>query len=226
MRKSRDVVASLTTLIDSLSSDFSAEIKTKSEALDRTRAQLRAATRELAEQRKQISGWRTKVAETDEVKQKIKNLERALIEEDTFDWTGRTEVDGSPARTEAGPAFTYRGPGSTLAGLPAVHIQLNLDADPPIPQVDNVGSNVHLRRMEAWYERVLALLRQRVESIEGASVEQERRCRQIVSAFCGVEVEKVDGMLDQLLVAMESDGPSLDLGRVAGFMNKVNAGQI
>ena len=75
-------------MIQRLSSDFSAEIKSKQEAFDVTQAQLRAATRELAEQRKQIILWQQKCVEQDQIKQRIQNTEKALAREDEVDWTG------------------------------------------------------------------------------------------------------------------------------------------
>ena len=47
------VVTDMTAMIQGLSADFAAEIKTKQDSLDVTQAHLRAATRELSEQRKQ-----------------------------------------------------------------------------------------------------------------------------------------------------------------------------
>ncbi len=45
-------------------------------------------------------------------------------------------------------------------------------------------------------------------------------------AACGIPIEQVDGSLDSLVQAMESDGYNLDMKRVAGFMNKVTNGII
>ncbi len=103
-------------MIQGLSSDFSAEIKSKQDALDLTQAHLRAATRSLSEQRKQIQQQQAECAELDLITQRTRNLEKALEDEDKFDWTGRTELDGSDAGIRNGPAFKNRGPGSTLSG--------------------------------------------------------------------------------------------------------------
>src|SRR6202034_4094700 len=86
--------ADLTTMIQGLSSDFSNEIKAKQDSLDVTQAHLRAATRELSEQRKQIQAWQSRCAELDQVNQRVRNVDKALKDEDQFDWTGRTDLDG------------------------------------------------------------------------------------------------------------------------------------
>jgi regulatory protein SWI6 len=220
-RKSHDIISEMTALIESLGTDFATEIQSKTESLERTRAQLRAATRELADQRRQIQTWRRQCAELDEAEQRIKNLERAIADEDAFDWTGRTQADGRPAGlNDAGPAFVHRGPSSTLTG--PLQINFALDADPPPPETSTQKDLVCLRRLKAWYERTLDLLRQRIGRAQGASADLEVRCKKIVAVCCGLEPDKVDGMLDQLLVAIESDGRDLDMGRVALFMAKHN----
>jgi regulatory protein SWI6 len=223
MKKSQDVIAEMTALINSLSEDFATEIQSKSESLERTRGQLRAATRELAEQRRQIQVWRQRCAEIDEAELRIKNLERALAEEDAFDWTGRTEVDGRPSElADAGPSFVNRGRSSTLTGPLQINNDVHLDSDPPSPATSTAKDLVSLRRLKAWYERTLGLLRQRVGRTQGASAELEMRCKKIVAICCGIEPDKVDGMLEQLLVAIESDGKDLDMNRVSVFMAKHN----
>lgn len=191
-------------MINSLSADFTLEVKDRTDALERTQVQLRTSTRELSDQRKQVSLWRTKVAEVDDKAQRIKNLERALAEEDSFDWTGRTEIDGSPSTLSAGLSFTYRGPGSTLSNLPP-GISIEFDADPPLPPNDSDrGSLVHLVRLQTWYDRVVDLLRQRVERLQGGNAEHEQRLQKIVAGCCGVEPDRVEGMLQSLLAALES----------------------
>lgn len=196
----------------SLASEFQTELATKTDVLEKTRTQLRASTRDLAEQRKEIAVWRSKVAEVDEREQRVRNLERALEDEDQFDWTGRTEVDGSPALREAGPAFTYRGPASTLSNLPA-GILIEFDADPPPPAGDaDANSLAHLLRLQSWYARVMGLLEHRIERLAGGNAEQELRLRKVVAHCCGVEPDRIESMLDGLLAALESCVPSQPSG--------------
>jgi hypothetical protein len=139
----------------------------------------------------------------EEKRQRIQNLERALEEEDSFDWTGRTEVDGKPASQLAGPGFTYRGPGSTLTNLPA-GISIEFDTDPPAPNGDNGTSLVHLLRLQSWYERVEGLLKQRIERLEGGSADLEGKLQRILADCCGVPVEEVDGMVGDLVRSLEA----------------------
>jgi hypothetical protein len=222
VQKSQDVVADMTTMIQNLSADFATEIKTKQDNLDVTQAHLRAATRELSEQRKQIHVWQARCSELDQVTQRIRNVEHALVDEEKFDWTGRTELDGGDAMGKAGPAFHRRGQNSTMF----VDVSFNVNAEPTLPAGDSVTSLIRLRRMKMWHVRMETLVRQRLESLRGASAEREFQCKKIVALCTGVPIDKVEEMLDDLLVAVESETQVVDIGRVSGFMQKVRDGVI
>ncbi|KAI0955043.1 hypothetical protein AcW1_006748 [Taiwanofungus camphoratus] len=225
--KSQDVIADMTNMIKSLGDDFGVEIKTKQEQLDVTQAHLRAATRELSEQRKQIQAWTARCGEMDQVNQRVRNVEKALEDEDHFDWTGRTELDGRDAMTVAGPAFQMRGQTSTMTGLGgAVELSFNLDTEPAMPTTDSVASLIKLRRMKMWHERIEALMDARMRSLQGASLVKEFQCKKIVALCTGVPVDKVEEMLQNLVIAVESESQVIDIGRVSGFMQKVKNGVI
>ncbi|KAF8634582.1 hypothetical protein AX17_004171 [Amanita inopinata Kibby_2008] len=222
VQKSQDVIADMTTMIQGLSTEFQTEIKSKQDALDVTQAHLRAATRELAEQRKQIQTWQAKCGELDQLKQRIKNVEHALAEEDQFDWTGRTNLNGEDARETAGPAFQRRGTNSTLVGMGGpVDISFNLEPEPPVPTRDSVASLIRLRRLRVWHVRTEELVKVRLQSLQGASAEKEYQCKKIVSLCTGIPVDKVEELLENLVIAVESDAQVVDIGRVSGFMQKV-----
>lgn len=230
--QSATVLSKLTTLLTSLSTDFSTELQTRSDSLGRTRAQLRTATKELAEQRQNILALKEKVRRVEESKWRIRNLEKALEEEERFDWTGRTGVTGQPAfpskslnsaisdkadGTEpsssedaavARAAFEYRGSTSTLGALPAVNMPNSIEADPtPPPSTSSTLLSLsQYRRMVIWYERVLALLSDRIQNITESNASMELDCRKVVRLCIGAEREdEVDGVLDNLISALESD---------------------
>ncbi|KAI0305819.1 hypothetical protein B0F90DRAFT_1693739 [Multifurca ochricompacta] len=227
VQKSQDVISDMTAVIQALSADFAAEIKTKQDSLDVTQAHLRAATRELSEQRKQIQVWQGRCSELDLVTQRIRNVERALVDEEKFDWTGRTDIDGVDAFKSAGPAFRWRGQNSTMAGLGAlVDVSFNFDTEPMIPTGDSVADLIRLRRLKTWHVRMEALVHERLDRLRGASAEREFQCKKIVALCTGVPIDKVEEMLDDLIVAVESETQVIDIGRVSGFMQKVRDGVI
>lgn len=180
------------TMLTKLHEEFTQEIKSKQDNLDVTQAHLRAATRELSEQRKQIQMWQSRCSELDIVMQRTRNTQKALIEEDSFDWTGRTDpvaAEGSEL-PPAGPAFQKRGENSTMSG--PVDISFNMDPDPTLPSTDSAATLVRLRRMKLWYERMEKLIDERLRLLKGSSAEKEFQCKKILSLCTGVPVDNIE----------------------------------
>ncbi|KAJ7066621.1 transcription factor [Mycena amicta] len=239
VQKSQDVIADMTAMIQSLSNDFQAEIKLKQDSLDVTQAHLRAATRELSEQRKQIQAWQGRCGELDQVQQRVRNIEKALLEEDEFDWTGRSNGSGDPDaegevedetgdtnagdENNGGPAFQWR---PSHEGGDVDMVLANLDPEPPIPSVNSAETIVRLRRMKLWHARMEDLMKARLKGLQGASAEKEYQCKKIVALSTQLPIDKVEDMLETLLVAVESESQVVDLSRVSGFMQKVRDGII
>lgn len=177
-------------MIENLSSEFSAEIKIKQDALDVTQARLRAATRELAEQRRQTQTWQSSLSQLDQVRQRIRNIERVLKDEDNFDWTGK---GGAKVK-----ALSLTEEETTPED------EAKVDPDPPFPeaeegtsaeqQVDTVATLVRLKRMSKWHSKVGDLMQQRISRSKGASAEKELQCRRVVSLCTGVPTEQVDAV--------------------------------
>ncbi|OJA14993.1 hypothetical protein AZE42_04318 [Rhizopogon vesiculosus] len=227
IQKSQDIIADMTAMIQELSTEFSSEIKSKQDSLDLTQAHLRAATRELSEQRKQIQLWQGRCGELDKVHQRIRNLEKAIADEDHFDWTGRTDLAGRDGREMAGPAFQWRGPSSTMMGMPgSMDISFSVELDPSSPTGDSVSSLIRLRRLKLWHIRMEELMQARLRSLQGASAEKEYQCKKVVALCTGIPIDKVEDMLENLVVAVESEAQVVDIVRVAGFMQKVRDGLI
>ncbi|CEL56203.1 Start control protein cdc10 OS=Schizosaccharomyces pombe (strain 972 / ATCC 24843) GN=cdc10 PE=1 SV=1 [Rhizoctonia solani AG-1 IB] len=248
IQRSQDIIHDLTSMIQSLTADFHAEIKSKQDSLDVAQAHLRAATRELADQRRHIAAAQARLASLDQARQRARNVSRTIKDEVSFDWTGRTEVNGTPAHASRGVAFQYRGPSSMLAAdtmaptedAPRVDITAaagegtanldispsSLDVDPPLPAPgnDTIATLVRLRRLKMWHTRIEELVRERMDATRGAGAEKEFQCKKIVSLCTGVPVDRIESMLENLLIAVESDGQGVDLNRVAGFMQKVRDG--
>lgn len=177
-------------MINGLSTEFSAEIKSKQEGLAATQTQLRASTRSLADQRRQIQSWQTKCGELDQIQQRMRNLEKALAEEDKFDWTGRSTVEGEPPTKGA---FAFRGVDSTLRGVGfddgATH---PLEVEPPLPATNSPESLMRLRRMKAWHTRTGDMMEARLRQLQGASADKEFQCKKIVSLCTAVPIDQVE----------------------------------
>jgi len=70
------------------------------------------------------------------------------------------------------------------------------------------------------------LMDARLKSLQGASAEKEYQCKKIVALCTGIPVDKVEDMLENLVIAMESEAQVVDIVRVSGFMQKVRDGVI
>lgn len=184
-------------IITNLNDDFHTELKSKQDALDITQAHLRAATRELADQRRQIQQWQGYCNELDQVHQRVRNISKAIKDEDRFDWTGRSELDGQPATADAGLSFLYRGHGSTMGALgigATIDVSFNVDVDPAIPTTDSSKDLVKLRRLKMWHERIEMLMKKRIEALQGLSADKEFMCKKVVSLCTGVPLDEVEGV--------------------------------
>ncbi|GAN00703.1 apses-domain-containing protein [Mucor ambiguus] len=51
--------------------------------------------------------------------------------------------------------------------------------------------------------------------------EKEMEYRRLIAASCGLPIERVDGLIKPLTLAIESDPPDLDMARVIGFMERL-----
>lgn len=180
----------MTAMVQNLSTEFQSEIKTKQDGLDVTQAHLRAATRELSEQRKQIQAWQARCSELDQINQRVRNVEKAIADEDQFDWTGRTNLNASDS---VSPAFQYRGISSTTIGVGgSVDVSFSLDSEPPLPTTDSVASLIKLKRLKLWHMRMEELVMTRLKSLQGASAEKEYQCKKIVALCTGLPIDKVE----------------------------------
>jgi regulatory protein SWI6 len=197
-QKSQDIISNIVNLVQSLGTDFQKELAEKAETVDRTQTQLQGATKELSEQRKQLAFWKAQVEEREQLDQRIKNLERTLAEEHAFDWSGRTEING--AASADGAFNPYFGSNDPISLDPSAR------GDPPVPNINSPEALVRLRRLLAWYQRILALVRQRMDRTKGSSIELEARYRKLLAAFTGITEDQVDSMLGHLTQAVESDG--------------------
>lgn len=229
----------LTAMIQKLSADFSAEIKSKQDAYDVANRHVRAATRELAEQRRQIEYWKQKKEELDQAEQRVRNIEKALAAEDEVDWTGRTDIAGAPVPVSVNPAFAFRGLQSTMLTVDLAVLRGRAFEEPQIPSGDSLQTLIKLRRMKLFQDRIENILEDRLQSLHGASAEKEYQCKKIVALCTGISVDKIDDVsnpvffplsspklispqkLEDLLIAVESESQVIEIGRVSGFMQKV-----
>jgi len=195
VKKSHDVREKLVQTLDELQAIFDREVAAKQSALETTQTHLQAATRELAARRRDMAAAQAAVTEREELRQRRENLTQALaaLPPPTSDamWT-QAPLD------EAHAALA---PGADDASQAAAVVRLRWLLRRCDEEGHAIESDMHARR---------------------ASVQARQHLYHQVVAMCAqVPLDKVDGMLDELLAAVESIGPDVDMHSVANFMHKV-----
>lgn len=176
----------MTRAIEGLQSSFDSEMKAKDAVLSAASSQLIDTTRDLAAERKQAQTLELKMWELDQVGQRIKNLEKALEQENGFDWTGRASL---PSDTKAGPSFVSRPRSSSVApptfSGPDPTVASDLNADP--------GKEIYeMRKITWWQKRVHELLKERISSVKEDSSEKELLYTKVIALCSGVPAEMVE----------------------------------
>ncbi|KAG0275631.1 transcriptional regulator swi6 [Linnemannia gamsii] len=220
-KRGKDVMHVVQKMVDELDVEFSQEILARQGQLKDTQSLLRNATRELTETRRSIIDYRTQAQQVAEAQQKIKNLSISLEEE-----SQRTRSHKGynsklrPSSDDIDVLFNVRKPSSSDG------ITTTGAAE---------GGEQDLKTRERLAEEDLIILRSRVyayqkndEELEMELAEAKSKtsanellCKKVIAICCNIPLDKVDEMLVPLTLAVESDGASLDLSRVAGFMSRV-----
>ncbi|TKY87983.1 hypothetical protein EX895_003079 [Sporisorium graminicola] len=240
--KSSDVRDQLSSTLDDLQSTFERELKEKQDAISTVQSHLQAATRDLAARRKTVSAAQGKLAEKDEARQRVQNLRRAIVSQ-----LGWDEADAAVKleELESEAASSASKPADAMDVDEAEDVKPVL-ASGPEPLIDNLLSSntiesdlkslgassvktelveqeqlVRLRWLVSFYQSNCDDFAAKIAELEDSSAKKEAQCQQVVAICANIPQDKVEGMLTELLTAMESDGPDVDLARVANFMQKV-----
>ncbi|TIA90143.1 hypothetical protein E3P99_01696 [Wallemia hederae] len=197
---SASVLERLQGVIGGLTNQFNEETADKNKLLFEIQADLKQHSHELADVRKEIRYWENKATQMAELDQKIKNVTEAIESEGVGVWSLLNKDDDK------------RG-GEAMQGVESTTKANEID----IPQDDTQESLIQLRKLHKWMEGTQQLTEQRVASIDGQSASKEVKYKSIVSVCTGVPLPEVEGMLAQLLEAMESDA-NADLNKVNEFL--------
>lgn len=192
-----------------------AEMESKNAAVAEAQSALQRATRDLAAQRREVAAAQQTDALIDEARQTVTHIDRVIAElkalAPTVDETAATELIALDSqRLVAGQEWD-----KFLQPLlsPDVHLH------------DNEEELVRLRWLAHSLEHQSRLWATRQAEVTLRGQQREAKCRRVVAMCCNVTEDRVEDILDDLLVAVESDGPAMDLARVAEFMSVVKSGQ-
>lgn len=207
------LMIAMSAMLGALDDDFKEEIRHKQAKVEIEHASLRQATLQLAQKRRKLDSLKRMTNDVSESRQRSYNLDRAITEEEdrfkknmgnmgngmfTSIYQGQIDAD-APFLV----ANSYSSWGSTQQGSPK--------RGPPVP--------ILKARLEA-YQLNSAQLRDLCGDLRGRSYELEEKYRHVVSLCTGVEVDRVDSLLENLVQAVESDPVDVDLGKVRGILQQ------
>lgn len=199
VKKSHDVREKLVETLDELQAIFDREVAVKQSALETTQTHLQTATRELAARRRDMAAAQAAVTEREEQRQRCENLTQAL-----------SALPTPPPRPGTDVPWTQ-------APLDEAQAALAPEADEAAQAAAVVRLRWLLRRCEDEGRALEADMQTRRMNAQA----RQHLYHQVVAMCVQVPLDKVDGMLDELLTAVESIGPDVDMHSVANFMHKV-----
>ncbi|OCF37625.1 hypothetical protein I316_00752 [Kwoniella heveanensis BCC8398] len=229
-RKSRDVQKNIAAIFETINETFSTEMMAKQTKLNATEQSVRHATRALADKRQQLHRAQLKVGELELVNQRVEALRNAVSADDKStpdEWTGRVLLSSEAATSEGLPPAAFRSLPPSSEIVPKIEPDTEDEAssgrgaDIKLPERGEEGALVRLRRIVLWEDRVTKVLEDRINTLQGEGMDKAVQYRKLVSLCTKVPVEKVDGMLDGLVAAIESDDQSIDLSRISNFMGRM-----
>lgn len=212
-KKGKEIMSVVQKMVDELDLEFSQEIMARQGQLQDTQALLRHATRDLTETRQTIKHYREQAQLLAEAQQRIKNLEASLEEEELKTQAQKGFTTKLRNGDDVDLLFSVKKP--SLQGVPRQSMDLATRERKAEEYLISLRARVYA------YQKNDEELTQELAEIKGKSPAKELQCKKVIAICCDIPLEKVDDLLGPLTQAVESDGASLDLSRVAGFMSRV-----
>ncbi|RPA85976.1 hypothetical protein BJ508DRAFT_322126 [Ascobolus immersus RN42] len=224
--KSQDIVDSIRDLIQTLDLDFHAELAAKQSQITQTLTSLREASAKCAEESRQLEQLRQDRATLGRLRRYAATLTLELEAEEK-----RCGIlPGTPKVTagldaEALMATASAGLGAVSPPKPIPSPTLPLPLTPPAP-IDpaSLPSTKTLLALKRAYLANEVRLKEEITELKGKSTELEETYRKVVALCTDMDEAQVEGLLEGLVQAVESEGEGLEEGRVLGFLRKVEGG--
>ncbi|KAI5792374.1 hypothetical protein FPQ18DRAFT_367401 [Pyronema domesticum] len=248
VQKREDIVKSMQDLIRSLENDFQKELDGKQSTVTTTLSSLRDVTSRLGAERSRANDLRTKVRKISDLRQACRNLKRALEEQPVTEGLPTPAEEGIGGTVIAG---TAAGPNGTATPAPpaegrrasiADEQQEASTADTPYTLQNSLLAPVHsisnltttqlayikslppstlLKSRLKGYKRNERSLQGTAQKLKEKSMDLENNFRRVVALSTGIEEQNVDGLIEGLVMAVESDPGEVDTNRVVGFLRKI-----
>lgn len=193
-------------------------MQAKQSVIDSIHAELREASALLGEEQRRLERLQTRAKERGERKQKIANLQKAA-EEEQFrlsqiqqQHSHMANGDGPMRLGDADKVFLPLPLGLLSNGkLHDAHLAASL---PPVSVLQS-RLNAYTANNEA--------LEAEVRSLKSKSHDLEAKYRRIISLCTGEDEDKIDGELNKLCRAVDSEHGDVEVGRMREFLQKIES---
>lgn len=214
-------------------SQFTTELTKSQNLVDQQNAALRSiATQHKAEQDR-LEALQSRAKDRSDRARKIANLRRSITEQQM-----RAQQRGSPVaggnNGNSNSSSQDHQETSTPPSTDAHKIEYNALPSSPSPSASSDAQKAYLsslppasilRARLAAYSSNNAALEGKLAALKGRSLELEAQYRKVVALCTGTEEVRVEGLLESLVAAVESEDSGgqgvVDVGRVREFLRKV-----
>lgn len=218
-QSSQKILDSMQKVLLRLDNDFKSEISTKQSQIDELHSRLREATQNLSESRQNLEILKQSEIKLNELKQRITNLDKATSEEEQRFIDQTTEL-GSIGNYDVD--FDADEPFRVWPIYNAYQESPDQTPDPRNVNLQEIPPSVVLKARITAYKENERNLNSIIEELRSNSTKLESKFRRVVALCTGVEENTIDSILDGLVQAVESDPDEVDMGRVVGFLRKVD----
>jgi regulatory protein SWI6 len=220
----------ISTLLSDTESEFTKEMTAKQSQIDAIHVNLRDSSAACGKERGRLDAFRQHVKTIQERQHKISNLKRATEEEQARLNQIHQQYGSVVAEDDMQLGDADQGLAIPAGAVPA-NILSNINPNHHQPQVLDQAqrqllaslpaTNVLRARVNA-YKSINDGLSENVRGLQSKSSELADKYREIISLCTNVEESNVDGFLDKLLRAVESEQEDVELARVREFLSRVD----
>ncbi|CCH43882.1 putative regulatory protein [Wickerhamomyces ciferrii] len=218
-KSSTKILDSMQKVLQRLDTDFKSEINTKQEQIDELHSKLRESTLKLSKSRQNLETLKQSEIKLNELKQKISNLDKATQEEEQKFLSQTTDL-GSVSNHDID--FDADEPFRVWPIFEKLKQDPNQQVDPRSINLQEIPPSVVLKARITAYKENENILNKVIENLRSNSDKLEDKFRRVVALCTGVEEDTIDSILDGLVQAVESDPDEVDMGRVVGFLRRVD----
>ncbi|KAI1332365.1 hypothetical protein F5Y16DRAFT_407621 [Xylariaceae sp. FL0255] len=200
-----DIMTSISHLLNETAGSFQADVKKKQTDIDSLHTSLRSTSAQLSDARRRLESLQAAAKSQVLIRQKTFNLLR-----------GRDEEQKRLAKIEQTQGSLHDENASWETELNSLPESGDAKDDGSIP-----SATVLRARIQALNNRTI-LTKTGVSSLKSRSKDIEVKYRRLVALSVNVEEDEVDGVIDGLLRAVESEKGELETGRVRRFLGSVD----